>query len=211
MPRRDAALFDLDGTVLDTGELILSSWRHVRDTFGLRGDDDDFRRGMGRPLREIFGAWTRDEAERDRLVDAYREHNMAVHDQMVRPFPGIPELFAALRAEGIRVGIVTSKARAAAEQGLRVTGLAVDDLVGPEDVIHPKPDPEPVRLALARLAVTAGRAIFVGDSPHDIHAGRAAGVATAAVRWGMFAVNELEASAPDHWLADPADLLALVR
>lgn len=211
MPRRDAVLFDLDGTVLDTGELILSSWRHVRDTFGLAGDDDDFRRGMGRPLREIFAAWARDDGERDRLVDAYRDHNMAAHDRMVRPFPGIPELLAALRADGIRVGIVTSKVRAAAEQGLRVTGLAVDDLVGPEDVARPKPDPEPVRLALARLGVTAERAIFVGDSPHDILAGRGAGVATAAVRWGMFAASELEAASPDHWLAEPADLLPLVR
>lgn len=211
MARADVVLFDLDGTVLDTGELILASWRHVRERFHLTADDDAFRRGMGRPLAEVLGAFARDEAEQMRLVEAYREHNLAIHDEMARPFPGIPELFVALREDGIRIGIVTSKLRAVAERGLRVAGLTVDDLVGPEDVARPKPDPEPVRLALAHLGGTAAHAVMVGDSPHDIEAARRAGVRAIAVRWGMFAASELAASEPDAWIGDPAELLPLIR
>jgi pyrophosphatase PpaX len=207
MRKKDVVLLDLDGTVLDTGELILSSWRYVRDRFGIEADDDAFRRGMGRPLVEIFDGFSRDVTERAAFVDAYREHNLAVHDEMVKPFPGIPELFERLVAGGLRIGIVTSKLRAVAERGLRVAGLVVDDLVGPEDVSRPKPDAEPVTLAMSRLRTAPSRAIFVGDSPHDLLAGHAAGVEVAAVRWGMFALAELEAARPNHWLERPADLL----
>lgn len=210
MARKDVVLFDLDGTVLDTGPLILSSWRHVRDTFGIAADDDDFRRGMGRPLVEILGQFARGEAERTRLVDAYREHNLAHHDEMVQPFPGVRDVFAGLRALSVRIGIVTSKLRAVAERGLRVTELEVDVVIGPDDVERPKPDPLPVWVALRRLAGTRERAMMVGDSPHDVQAGKAAGVETVGVRWGMFAVSELLAARPDHLIERPGDLLPLV-
>lgn len=200
----DAVLLDLDGTVLDTGELILASWRHVRDRFGLAGTDDEFRRGMGRPLLDVLGRFARPDAPAERLVEVYREHNLAVHDDVVRPFPGIPEALDALRARGVRLAVVTSKHRAVAERGLRVTGIAVDALVGPLDAARPKPAPDPVVHALALLGADAAGAVMVGDSPHDIEAGRAAGVRTAGVAWGMFPEAELRAAEPDLWLDTPA-------
>lgn len=210
MLRKDVVLFDLDGTLLDTGPLILASWRHVRDTFGISADDDDFRRGMGRPLVEVLGQFARDDAERASLVSAYREHNLALHDEMVKPFAGVREVLDALRAAGIAIGVVTSKLRAVAERGLRVTDLQVDVVVGPDDVERPKPDPQPVWLALGRLGAEPPRALMVGDSPHDVLAAKRAGVESVGVRWGMFALAELEEAAPDHLVARPEELVPLV-
>jgi pyrophosphatase PpaX len=207
---RNVVLLDLDGTVLDTAELILGSWRHVRDRFALGGTDAAFRQGMGRPLLEVLGRFARDPDHARELVEAYREHNLTHHDANVRPFTGIPEAFAALRARGVKIGVVTSKHRPVAERGLAVTGLAVDVLIGPGDAARAKPAPDPVLLALERLDAVPEQAAMVGDSPHDIAAGRAAGVHTAAVRWGMFPEDELALAGPDRWLDHPRQLLDLV-
>jgi pyrophosphatase PpaX len=210
MPR-NAVLLDLDGTLLDSGSLILSSFQHVRERFSLPMDDQDFRRTMGRPLREVFESVARTPAEAEAMVRAYREHNHARHDQEIRPFEGVPEALDALRAAGARLAVVTSKVRAMAERGLRVNGLAVEVVIGPDDVPRPKPAPDPVWLALERLGARPEEAVMVGDSPHDLEAGRAAGVAVAAVRWGMFSAEELAPFAPDWWLDHPRELPLLLR
>lgn len=81
----------------------------------------------------------------------------------------------------------------------------------PEDVTHPKPHPEPVLAALARLGVGAEEALFVGDSPHDVAAGRAAGTRTAAALWGPFPRAALEAAGPDTLLAAQGDVLSVLE
>jgi pyrophosphatase PpaX len=209
MKGSDAVLLDLDGTVLDTAELILGSWRHVRDRFGLAATDVEFRRGMGRPLAEVLGAFADGPDGTRALVDAYRTHNLDRHDALVKAFPGIPEAFEILRGRGVKLAIVTSKYRPTAERGLALTGLVVDAVVGPMDAPRPKPAPDPVWRALELVGVDRDRAVMVGDSPHDIAAARAAGVRSAAVRWGMFPEDELAAEHPDVWLDDPLDLVRL--
>jgi pyrophosphatase PpaX len=87
----------------------------------------------------------------------------------------------------------------------------MDVVVGEDDVENPKPHPEPLFKALDHLGVSAGEAIYVGDSVHDMYAGRAAGVLTAAVLWGPFRRSHLEPAAPDYWLERPAQLLQLAR
>ncbi|MEQ1504426.1 MAG: HAD-IA family hydrolase [Myxococcota bacterium] len=209
MPTLDAVLLDLDGTVLDTHALILASWRHVRDRFALRADDDAFRRGMGRPLPEVLSAFARPDAETDALVAEYRAHNDLHHDAMVRAFVGMPEAIATLRAAGVKVAIVTSKSKPFAARGLRLTGIAVDALVSPSDVREPKPAAEPVLHALGLVGVAAERAVMVGDSPHDLASGHAAHVLTAAVTWGAFTEAELAAAHPDRWIREPSALVTL--
>jgi pyrophosphatase PpaX len=78
-----------------------------------------------------------------------------------------------------------------------------------DEVTRPKPDPEPVEAALERAGSSRDSTIFIGDSPHDIAAGRAAGVATAAVLWGPFSADELSACAPTFFLEKPDEILAL--
>jgi len=206
-------LFDLDGTLLDSVELILSSYRHtLRAHRGEVPPDSVWLAGLGTPLRAQFRQFTNDDEEIAAMVATYRDYNLAHHDKMARPFPGIPEAVRALAAKGVHIGLVTSKLRSGAFRGIARLGLEaeIETTIGADDVgdLH-KPHPEPVHAALRALDQPAASAVFVGDSPHDMAAGRAAGVATAAVTWGPFPSDALEKHLPDHWINDPVELLAL--
>ena len=205
----DICLFDLDGTLIDSTELILESYRHtLRKHHGTVPPDEVWLAGLGTPLRAQFRVATDDLAEIERMVETYREFNFAHHDNMVRPFPGIPAAVSALKAGGMTLGVVTSKARTGLHRGLSVCGLEhlFDVLISVDDVTRYKPDPEPVLKALESLNSDARQAVFVGDSPHDMAAGRAAGVLTAAALWGPFNRGHLEAHSPDYWLDSPVEI-----
>ena len=214
MPRLSTMLFDLDGTLIDSVRLILDSYHHTLREHQLPARDDAYwLAGVGTPLRVQFQDYAEDPAYLEQLVATYRNYNLANHDQMVTIYPGVAEMMAAVRATGARTALVTSKNREGALRGLRLTGLEsfLDVLVCADDVVRPKPDREPVDKAVAQLGATAADAIFVGDSVHDIQAGHAAGVATAAALWGPFSRAGLTPSAPEFWLARPGDLLPLLR
>ncbi len=205
-------LFDLDGTLIDSIELILRSYRHTLRTHrGHEPPDDVWMTGLGTPLWVQFRHFTDDPAEIEAMVATYRAYNLAHHDEMVRPYAGVAEAVRALRRRGKTLGLVTSKMRSGALRGLRVAGIedAFDVVVGSDEVTHPKPHPEPVLTALDRLGAAAAGAVFIGDSRHDIECGRAAGVRTAAVLWGPFDRAHLEDLRPDYWLERPEDLSLL--
>lgn len=214
MPRYQAVLFDLDGTLLDSVRLILDSYHHTLANHGLPARTDaHWLAGLGTPLRVQFREWGDDPAQIEAMVLTYREYNLTHHDQQVSPYPGVVEMVRAVRTRGHRTALVTSKNREGASRGLRVIGLddTMEVIVGADDVVNPKPHPEPVHRALEALGVAPAEAVFVGDSLHDMHSGRAAGTATAAVLWGPFDRAHLEPSTPDHWLAEPGDLLRLLE
>jgi pyrophosphatase PpaX len=207
-------LFDLDGTLIDSVRLILDSYHHTLATHQLPARSDAFwLEGLGRPLRVQFRHWSENPEQLEALIATYREFNMAHHDEMVTVYPGVPEMIAAIRRAGLKTGLVTSKNRPGALRGLSHTGLAdtMDVLVGADDVMHPKPHPEPVQLALRQLGSEPGESAYVGDSIHDMESGRAAGVRTAAVLWGPFGRADLERAEPDHWLERPDDLLRVLE
>ena len=203
-------LFDLDGTLLDSIALILASFHHTRRVhYGDALPDSTWLAGIGRTLWDVFADMADDAAQVDAMVATYRAHNLANHDAMVRPYPGVVEVVEALAARGARMAIVTSKVRVGAERGLTHLGLLerFPVRVCADDVVRGKPDPEPVRRALSALGSAPEDAVFVGDSPHDMEAGQRAGVATAAALWGPFERTVLEAHRPTRWLSHPADLL----
>lgn len=209
-------LFDLDGTLLDSIELIVASFRHTADWHAERTGtpappEATWTAGIGRTLREQLGILARTPEELDALVETYVAWNLAEHDARVRPYPGAVETVRALERQGARLALVTGKMRRGAGAGLRVLGLedAFPLRVCGDDVTQGKPHPESVHKALDALGVPASDAVFVGDSPHDMGAGRAAGVATAAARWGPFADADLATFAPTHWLDDLPSLLRL--
>ena len=190
-----AVLFDLDGTLIDSVELILTSARYAfADRDGPRPTDAEWVVGLGTPLITQFREWARDEDEVTRLVARYREYQMAHHDRLTRPYAGMREALDELRAKGFQLGIVTSKLNALARRGLVCTGIDghVGCIVGCDDTTKHKPDPEPVFVALAKLGIPAERAAFVGDSPFDIAAGNAAGVYSVGALWGPFPRSDLE-------------------
>lgn len=206
-------LFDLDGTLIDSVDLILRSKQYAFESRGLQAPSDaEWLRWLGTPLRDTFARFTDDPAEVDRFIAAYREFQMAHHDELLRPYPGVRDALAALRAAGHPFGVVTSKSVELSERGLARLGLLefMDTIVGADSTKRHKPDPEPVRVALERLNTPAERAVFVGDSVHDMYAGNAAGVGTVAALWGPFTRAELEPSRPTYYLEHPGGLPALV-
>ena len=212
MSRLSTFLFDLDGTLIDSTELIMSSFRHTMMAHrGQVPPDREWRSGFGTPLRPQLARYARDEEEVARMVDTYRAHNREHHDRMVVPFDGVRDVIAELRLRGVHVGIVTSKNRAGTAHGLRHCGLAqlFDVLVTADDVVDHKPSPTPVIEAMNRLESTAAETVFIGDSPTDCLAGKSAGVFMAAALWGPFTRERLEPCQPDHWLERPAQILDL--
>jgi pyrophosphatase PpaX len=205
-------LFDLDGTLIDSVELILRSYRHtLRIHRGLEPPDDEWMAGLGTPLWVQFRRWTEDEAEIRAMVETYRDYNLSHHDELVRAYDGVVEQVRALRAAGKTLGLVTSKLRGGALRGLRLVGIEdqFTVVVGSDEVTHPKPHPEPVLTALERLGRPPEGTVFIGDSRHDLESGRAAGVKTAAVLWGPFDRAHLQDLEPDYWLERPEDLAEL--
>jgi pyrophosphatase PpaX len=209
-------LFDLDGTLADTVELILSSYRHtMRTHLGEAPPDERWLSTMGTPLRDQLAAFARDPTEAAGMLETYTTFQRAIHDQVVKPFPGACEVLAGLSARGTRIGIVTSKREEVARRTIAVCGLDthIETLVCAEHVRRGKPDPEAVHLALDALDLSdrADETLFVGDSPFDLRAGRAAGTRTAAVCWGACSRAILVAEAPDYVLERFEDLLEPMR
>jgi len=206
----DPIVFDLDGTVVDTVELIVESFRYAtRTVLGEVLPDEVITAGVGQPLMLQMERLSASHARE--LYDVYREYNHRRHDELIRGYEGVAEMLDGLRAAGRRLGIVTSKSRDTTEMAFRAVGLRerFDVVVTASDTSEHKPSPAPLLLCLGRLGATAERSLYVGDSPFDIVAGAAAGMATAAVAWGVFGRESLLAAAPDFWLDQPGELLAL--
>ena len=206
-------LFDLDGTIIDSIQLIVDSYHHTLRVHGHPPRTDaEWLAGIGTPLRVQFLEWSSEPAVLEAMIATYREFNLARHDVQVRPYPGVVERIRDIRARGIRTGLVTSKNRSGALRGLGLCHpeTLMDALVCADDVVNPKPHPEPVQKALALLAADPANTVYIGDSVHDMRSGRAAGVKTAAVLWGPFTREELMPTEPDIWLENPDDLMGLL-
>jgi pyrophosphatase PpaX len=211
--RPTAILFDLDGTLIDTIELIVSSARYAFEGWHRTPPTDaQWVCGIGTPLVEQLRQYADDDEQVATLLARYRDHQREHHDRMTRCYDDVPAVVERLFAEGYRLAIVTSKATAIAHRSLGFVGLDkyFRAVVGYEDTDRHKPNPEPVFEALARLGVGPDEAVFIGDSPHDVHAGRAAGVSTIAALWGAFDRETLAAAEPDHLIKCMSDLPGLL-
>lgn len=212
-PHLAGMLFDLDGTVLDTHDLILSSFRHATLTvLGAALPDDQLMARVGVPLADQMADFSNDPAVQQQLLDVYRAHNHRVHDTMVREFAGMAHTLAELRNRSIRLGVATSKRRALAAQGLALFGLdkVFEFVIGCDDCALHKPNPAPLLMGCSRLGLEPNACAYVGDSPFDLQASHAAGTLTVAAAWGMFSQSALEAEQPDVLCHHPQELLALV-
>lgn len=205
-------LFDLDGTIIDTNELIIETFLHVlRDKTPSPFTREHIIPSMGLTLEEQIRIFTGQD-QVDELVAAYREYNVTRHDELVREFPYVKEVLADLHASGIQLGVVTTKMRATTERALRMFGLIdyLSTIVTVQDVTHPKPHPEPVLRAVEALKADPAQTIMVGDSPADIQAANAAGVVSCGVAWSLKGEAVLRQYEPRHIIHDMRDLYALV-
>ena len=201
-----AALFDFDGTLVDTTEMIYQSMRHAAST--VLGRDDIPREtllaNVGQPLPRQMESI--DAEKSGSLLEAYRRHHEENHDALIQEFPQVAQALSRLRSAGIKVAVVTSKRRISVEMALNNfpdLRNVVDRLVTMEDTNEHKPHPEPLWRGLELLGgVQKEEAAYVGDSPFDVEAAKAAGLTSVAVSWGAFSEDRLREAEPDHLVPD---------
>jgi pyrophosphatase PpaX len=210
-PPYRCALFDIDGTLVDTVELIVRALDHTfRKHLGVQISRDELRRTIGLPLHRQVRLF-------DHLVDFVPDHRAMEADEIAyyeshrhleQVIPEAVEALKEAKRAGMRVALVTSKNRLELETflpRLNVNGW-IDAVVSSSDVARPKPAPEPVQVALKRLQASPSEAIFVGDTIYDIQCAREAGVRVIAVGWGAHPVEVLRAERPDWLFEEPAQL-----
>jgi pyrophosphatase PpaX len=208
-----AALFDLDGTLIDSIGLIVDAMHYAFEGFtGTIPPDDKWMAGIGTPLTKQLALYARSPEELEMLRSRYREFQFIHHDNVVKAYAGINDMIEALHKRGVVMGIVTSKGDVLAKRGLELTGLApfIQVIVGADSVTKHKPEPEPVFLAMEKLGVSASESVMIGDSPHDISAGNAAGVRTIGVLWGPFTKEQVAVAKPTMWAENVSELNTLL-
>jgi pyrophosphatase PpaX len=197
--RFPVVLFDLDGTIVDSGWMILASYRHATRTVLGRDFPDDVlmaRVGAGH-LEEQMREF--DAGKAVELASAYREFYGPLHSEL-EAFPGMLELLRELDAEHRRLGIVSAKRHDVVQLALDALGFgdALDVVVGSDEAPRGKPHPDQILVALERLGAQPDETAYVGDAPFDVAAAKAAGVHAIGVTWGGIHTRErMEAEGPD--------------
>jgi pyrophosphatase PpaX len=210
--RFPVVLFDLDGTVIDSGAIILASMRHAaKEVLGTEVPDDELMAAVGGPgLEAQMHALAPDRVEE--LVSVYRAHNEPLHEGLAC-CAGIDDVLVRLKDEGRRLGIVTAKRRKTVELAFDRVPIAhlFETVVGGDETERHKPDPEPLLLALERLEAHAEETAYVGDAPFDVKAAKAAGLFSVAVTWGgIHAQERLEAEEPDALVGTAEELYGVL-
>jgi HAD superfamily hydrolase (TIGR01509 family) len=206
-----AALFDIDGTLVDSNYLHIDAWSRAFDDVGQPVDAWRIHRSIGMDGEKLLDALlkSKDNALRKRAQDRHSEH-YARSAERLRPFEGARELLRALADAGLTVVLATSAPEselAALRAALEIED-AVDVVTSSEDVETAKPAPDIVKVALERAAVPASDAVMVGDSVWDMEAAVAAGVMCVGVRSGGVSADELRDAGAAAVYSDVADLLA---
>ena len=207
-----AVLFDLDGTLIDSIGLLLACMKHTFDGRTHAPTEAEWIAGLGTPLAKQLEPFAADMGDVETMVSRYRTFQADNHDRMMSAYDGTVEVLEELDRTGHPMGVVTSKGNRMMTRGLEFTGIArfMKSAIGCASCHIHKPDPFPVRMALRELGYESHEAVFVGDSPHDVTAGNAAGVTTIAALWGPFTRETLEPFRPSHFLESIRGLPDLV-
>jgi pyrophosphatase PpaX len=206
-------LIDHDDTLMSTFELRASMTAlAVQEVFGKTIDGAAFlAESHGARLEEMGGAFTKDEGRIEEFVARYRALYYSRNTEGFRMFDGIREVLEELHGAGVPIGVVTSKLGRGAEAELAAANMThlTPIVIGAEDVTYPKPNPEPLLIALEKLGHSTTDVLMVGDTSADILAARAAGVKSGAALWGAQEVDGLLVHNPDYQFHHPKEILAL--
>ncbi len=215
MKKINTVLFDFDGTIMDTNDVILQSWQHTfRTVEGKERPAEDIIETFGEPLHVTMEKLL-PQISVEEGSQIYRDFHYCNFIELIEVFPGILELLEELKARGYKTGIVTSRLWRTTEMGLKKYDMEqyFDAIVTCDDTDKHKPDPEPVNIALERLGSKPEEAIMVGDSMFDILCAKNAGVKAALVSWAL-AVSDGEKTgdnAPDYIIEKAEDLLDILE
>ncbi len=207
----DTILFDLDGTLVDTNDLILESFKHtLKHFFPTKKHEIDLMPFVGEPLIDSFKRLDEDRALD--MVDMYRIHNAKHHDLLVKEFDGVYETVLELHQLGLSLAIVTNKVRDVALRGLEMTRLDqfFDTVIAFDDVKQAKPHPEPLKKAIDLLDAHPKNTLMVGDSQFDIQAGKNAGTFTVGVSWSLKGKEFIKQQQPDFIVDHMSEIIDIV-
>lgn len=214
MRKVDTVLFDFDGTVMDTTEVIVNSWQHTFKVI----------EGRERPLTEIYPTFGEPlpitmekffpEHPVEESINIYRSYHYDNFGELIKVFPGMEQLLIDLQNDGYNLALVTSRLLGTTMQGLDAYDLKkyFDTVLTCEDTDKHKPDPAPINITLDRLGKKPDNAIMIGDTMFDILCAKNAGVKSVLVDWAV-AVNEEErtgANAPDFIIKDPLEVIDIL-
>jgi phosphoglycolate phosphatase len=202
-------IFDFDGTLADSYAAITASVNHVRAAHGLPPlDEAAVRRHVGHGAPHLIAATVPGIDPHEGLAH-YRAHHPSVMREGTRPLPGAAEALTAMRARGLLLAVCSNKPAVFTRPLLDHIGLGplLDAVLGPEDVPRPKPAPDMLLAALARLKAAPAEALYVGDMSVDIETARGAGVAVWVVPTGSEEREALAAARPDRLLRDLHELV----
>ena len=211
----NTVLFDFDGTLVNTNDVIVASWQHTYMHYlGREETLEKITACFGEPLlltmeREF------PEVDPEESAEVYRRYQREYADELVKIFPGIKELLEELCKAGYRMGIVTSRTRESAQRYMDMFGIGpyFEAMVTREDTDIHKPNPEPILLCLDRMGITADEAIMVGDSPFDIKCANNAEVKSILVDWRITGDGEspIADAVEDYTIAEPAELMEVLK
>lgn len=204
-----AVLFDIDGTLLDSHELIRRSFEHTLKTQGVVLGENDMRWLMGQHLdlayKELFPKKPVGE-----IVAIHRDYSIA-NQHLIQVFPETKEILEKLKDLNIHIAAITNRQHWPGVNLFEEVGFDkfFEVVVCADDVVNPKPHPEPVLKALSHFSITPDAALMVGDSESDIKSGRDAGVRTVGVTHGNLQ-HPVKDHAPDHVISSLLELLDLL-
>ena len=214
MSKINTVLFDFDGTVMNTNDVIINSWQHTFRTLENREEDvDKIIKTFGEPLavtmEKLFPHVPVEES-----INIYRSYHYDNFGELICLFPGMKELLSKLSGCGYKLGMVTSRLRKTTEQGMEKYEIIdyFDAVVTADDTTKHKPDPEPINIALEKLGSAPQESIMLGDTMFDILCAKNAGVKSVLVSWAMAVTEEDKTgpNRPDHIIEKAEDLLKLI-
>ncbi|OEG00112.1 pyrophosphatase [Vulcanibacillus modesticaldus] len=211
--RYKTILFDLDGTLINTNELIINSFLYTLEKyFPNKYNRESLIPHFGKPLHDQMVILGNEELAPE-MVKTYREHNIKNHDRFVEEFPHVKEVISQLYDFGAKLGVVTTKMSTTALMGLKLFELDkfMSTVIAYEDTELHKPAPDPIILAMERLEADPRTTLMLGDSQYDIQAAQNAGITSIGVGWSIKGKDFIRGYNPDYIIDDMRELLSIVK
>jgi len=207
----DAALFDIDGTLLDTEELLLKSFEHTLAKNNIVKTRDEIKSLIGNYIKVIYQNLSPESSSSE--LDVFIQTHFAFQESLLNlsiPFPQTIKTLETLKGAGVHIAVLTNRVNTS-RQSMEISGIDkfVDLTITAADVTHPKPHQESIEKALSHFRVDASKAIMIGDSPADILTGKNAGVKTVGVSFGIHG-EKIKDQNPDFVINDIADVLPII-